>query len=146
LLSHSFNCNTVLPNGQTVGDVVRQLRAELENIANEALQNPNNPNPSGEIAGAFAGIAEPGGPIDFKNNFRGPANATTLGQAGNFTYYAIGSGILPNWELDAGATAYALWSAIRGQKSFSSLTGSMYSDASAAAVRNAALAANGCDE
>lgn len=94
--------------------------------------------------GAFFSIAISNGPIDFKNNFRGQANGAMLGQAGNFTYYAIGTGIFPNWELDAGAGAYGLYSAALGRKPFSSLTGPMFSDASAASVRNAALASNGC--
>jgi hypothetical protein len=66
----------------------------------------------GEITGAFYPIVKSNGPIDFKNNFRGLDNAATLGQAGNFAYYAIGSGILPNRELDGGAAFYALRAAI----------------------------------
>ena len=141
---NKVSCSTVLPNGQTVGQVVNQYRNQLQSIANEALNNPNNQNPLGEITGAFYPIAKSNGPIDFKNIFRGQANGAMLGQAGNFAYYAIGTGILPNWELDAGAGAYALKSAIFGNKPFSSLTGPMFSDASAASVRNAALASNGC--
>lgn len=93
---------------------------------------------------AFFTVAGSNGPIDFKNNFRGQANAAMLGQAGNFAYYAIGAGIYPTWELDAGAGAYGLYSAALGRKPFSSLTGPVFSDASAASVRNAALASNGC--
>jgi RHS repeat-associated protein len=145
--ANKISCNTVLPNGQTVGDVVRQQRARLLSVANDAVVTANTgmpSNPFGEITGAFYPIAKSNGPIDFKNNFRGQANGAMLGQAGNFAYYAIGAGILPNWELDAGAGAYALYSAFRGQKSFSSLTGPMFSDASAVSVRNVGLAANGC--
>ncbi len=50
--------------------------------------------------GSFGYFVRPGGPTDFKNLFRGQANAAFLGQAGNFAYYAIGSGYLPNLELD----------------------------------------------
>jgi hypothetical protein len=96
-----------------------------------------------QITGEFAAIAWPNGPIDFKNKMTG--NRATLGLAGNYAYYAIGSGILPDTELDAGAGAYGLYSAVRGQKSLSSLTGPLFSDASAAAVRAAALSANGCN-
>ena len=142
---NNVSCSTVLPNGQTVGQVVNQYRNQLQSIANEALNNPNNQNPLGEITGAFYAIAQPHGPIDFKNGVAGQGgNGATLGQAGNFAYYAIGSGILPNWELDAGAGVYGVLSAAFGSKSFSSLTGPMFSDASAASVRNAALASNGC--
>jgi RHS repeat-associated protein len=145
--ANKVTCNSALPNGQTVGDVVRQQRALLENVTNDAVATADMgtpSNPLGEITGAFYPIVEGNGPIDFKNNFRGSGNAAFLGQAGNFAYYAIGSGLLPNWELDAGAGAYALYSAVFGQKPFSSLTGPMFSDASAASVRNAGLAANGC--
>jgi hypothetical protein len=135
------NCGTVLPNGQTVGSYVQQYRADLQNAAeNDASEaNPFT------VAGSFLAIAQPYGPIDFKNGAAGQGgNGATLGLAGNFAYYAIGSGIVPNWELDAGAGAYGVLSATFGPKSFSSLTGPMFSDASAASVRNAALASNGC--
>jgi len=141
---NSVSCSTMLPNGQTVGQVVNQMRSQLQSVANGAAQNPNSTNPLGEITGAFYSIARSNGPIDFKNTFKGLASAGALGRAGNFAYYAIGSGILPNWELDAGAGAYALYSAALGRKPFSSLTGPMFSDASAASVRDAALASNGC--
>jgi len=39
-----------------------------------------------------------GGPIDFKNIFKHKADPVLLGQAGNFAYYAIGSGYLPTTE------------------------------------------------
>jgi len=86
------------------------------------------------------------GLIDFKNNFKGKANAGMLGQAGNFAYYAIGSGFLPSRELDTGAGLYGLYSAIFGNKHFSDLTGPMFSDTSAASVRDAALASNRCKQ
>jgi RHS repeat-associated protein len=137
----NVNCNTVLPNGQTVGNYVQQYRAQLQSTANASGVDDQQ---VGSTTGAFLSIAGSNGPIDFKNTFRGQANAAMLGQAGNFAYYAIGSGILPNFELDAGAGAYAFYSAVRGRKPFSSLTGPMFSDASAASVRNQGLAANGC--
>jgi RHS repeat-associated protein len=51
---------------------------------------------------------------------------------------------IPNGLLDLGAGAYAVTAAAFGPKPFSSLTGPMFSDASAAAVRNSALSSNGC--
>ncbi|MCE3589917.1 hypothetical protein LXJ59_25330, partial [Escherichia coli] len=92
----------------------------------------------------MASIAWPNGPIDFKNNFRGQAEAGMLGRAGNFAYYAIGTGIISNAILDAGAGAYAISSPLRGHKSWSTLTGPMFSDQSAASTRDAALASGGC--
>lgn len=35
----------------------------------------------------------PNGPLDFKNNFRGQGDAGFLGQAGNFAYGAVSSGM-----------------------------------------------------
>jgi hypothetical protein len=131
----------VLPNGRTVGSYVRQYRAELQNVADAEGADDQQ---FGATTGAFAAIVPSNGPIDFKNKFRGKANGATLGLAGNFAY-SIGAGILPDTELDAGAATYALYSAIRGQKPWSSLTGPLFSDASAAAVRAAALSANGCN-
>ena len=85
-----------------------------------------------ELTGAFGYFVRPGGPTDFKNIFKGQAQAPFLGYAGNFAYYAIGSGYLPNSELDAGAGAYASTLAALGSKQFSQLTGPFFSDASAA--------------
>lgn len=132
--------NTVLPDGQVLGDVVLKYREALRDAMTEALQNPLCDDPVGESLATMLSIAMPGGPIDFKNNFKGQGDAVTLGLAGNYAYYAIGSAIIPTKILDAGAGSYALYSAIRGQKDFSSLTGPLFSDASAYSVRNAALA------
>jgi hypothetical protein len=131
--------NTVLPDGQTLGAIIIQYRSQLQDMMNLALQNPMCDDPVGEATATMYLIAKTNGPIDFKNNFRGEADGTMLGLAGNFAYYAIGSGILPDSVLDAGAGLYALKSVWNGQKQFSSLTGRMYSDASAASVRDAAL-------
>lgn len=138
------NCGTVLPNGQTIGDVVRQQRASLltTELVAEASLYPATVAPA--VLGQFISIVRPGGPIDFKSEFRGQANAALLGQEGNFTYYAIGTGILSPFALDAGAGAYGLLTAIFGSRHFSDLKGPMFSDASAASVRNPGLASNGC--
>ncbi len=135
-------CRSVLPNGQTVGDVVASQRAQLQSVFDSTLQTEGGPL-FAEV-GTFAAIAGSHGPIDFKNNFAGQANASFLGSAGNFADYAIGSGYIPNGLLDFGAGTYAVTAAVFGPKPLSSLTGPMFSDASAAAVRNAALASNGC--
>ncbi len=142
-----ITCNTALPSGQTVGDVVRQERAVLQNSLDAAMNaaRAGSPiDPTLAIMGTLSAIARPSGPIDFKNGFRGKADSAFLGQAGNFAYYAIGFGYLPNRVLDAGAALYAVISAVRGQKPFSALTGPMFSDSSAAAVRDPALSSTGC--
>ena len=137
------DCNTVLPDGRTVGDYVRQYRSQLQSIANDQMQDPMGSASPGALSGAMFSIANVGGPIDFKRKFRGQANGGMLGQAGNFAYYAIGSGIIPTFELDAGAAGYSLYSLIFGGKKFSDITWRGI-DTSAASVRDLALAANGC--
>ena len=141
------NCDTVLPNGETVGDVVRKERAVMQQaLANSmlaaALGAPSDP--FATILATFLTIALPNGPIDFKNDFTGQANGTFLGDAGNFAYYAIGWGFLPNSLLDAGAGAYGVLTATFGQRKFADLTGPSYSDSSVARVRAPALASDGC--
>jgi len=144
-----ITCDTVLPDGRTIGDVVRQQRAVLQGIVDSTIRADQfgaDSDPVSALSGQLLSIAWPNGPIDFKNNFKGEGDAKFLGQAGNFAFYAIGSGYLPNWELDAGASAYSVLSATFGRKPFSSLTRPGLIDASAAAVRGAALAANGCEQ
>ena len=144
-----IDCDTVLPNGETLGQVVQQERGIMQNAFDAALlanQKGSESDPLLQVAGTFFSIVRSNGPIDFKNNFRGQANANLLGQEGNFAFYAVGSGYLPNQLLDAGAGAYGLLTAIFGSRPFSDLTGPMFSDSSAASVRDLALASNGCSE
>ena len=97
------------------------------------------------MAATFGSIARDYGQIDFKNGAAGRGgNGAILGQAGNFAYYAIGSGYLSPTTLNAGAGAYGIVSALLGRKPFSSLTGPLFSDASANATREAGLATPGC--
>jgi RHS repeat-associated protein len=139
------NCSTVLPNGKTVGNYVQQFRADLDSVIHAS--NSTEGDNSGLAATAtFVAIVKGGGPIDFKNIFKGQGDPTVLGEAGNFAYYAIGSGLLPDIELNAGATIYGIYAVATGQKPLSELTGRGYSDSSADAVRNTALAANGCKQ
>lgn len=144
-----ITCDTALPNGQTVGDVVRAQQAQLQSVFDSALQAEGGPL-FAEL-GAFLAIAQPHGPIDFKNSFSGKANDQLLGDAGNFAYYATGSGYIPDKILDFGAGSYGVVAATaRALKlsnqgpSYSDLTGPMFSDRSAASVRNTALNSNGC--
>ena len=139
----AVNCNSLLPNGKTIGDVVRSERAALQEVedAQMALLKAGvQVQPLAALSGAFLGIVLPHGPIDFKLLFKGADDPAYLGRAGNFAYYAIGSGYLPDTELDLGAGAYAVWAG----KPISTLTGPGFSDKSAASVRDAALASQGC--
>jgi hypothetical protein len=142
-----LDCNTTLPNGNTVGDTVREQRAKLDDIENANFDSAGFTGFTflNKLA-AFLGIAQSNGPIDFKNKFRGQGDSRTLGDAGNFAYYATGSGYIPKILLDAGAGAYALYSAANGQKQLSQLTGRMFSDQSADRMRNPALNSNGCSK
>ena len=142
-------CGTVLPNGQTVGAVVRQQRAILQNAFNASAaqaQTGTPSNPLGYQLGAFTSIALPNGPIDFKKGQTGQT-FVQMGLAGNFAYYAIGAGYFSPSTLDAGAGAYGLIAAAFFPHStvhFSDLTGNFFSDSAAAQMRGPGLAANGC--
>lgn len=153
--AQDITCNTPLPDGNTVGDYVRHYRAILQQRYDEAVtsmrDNSGNPfggvsgNPLGNVSGAFGNIVRDNGPIDFKNKFpQNKSGGVNLGHAGNFAYYAIGSGFLPDAELDIGAGAYGISKLFRKKAPLSSLTGRMYSDDSARSQREAGLAANGC--
>jgi len=134
------SCQSKLPDGRTIADVVKGLRSQLQQSITAQINV--NGNPAAAMTGTFAAMAWPNGPMDFKNTMRGKASPSFLGEAGNFVYYAVGTGYFPASVLDSGAGAYALFSAARGQKPFSSLVGPMYSDASAASVRSDGL--KGC--
>jgi RHS repeat-associated protein len=98
----NISCSTKLPNGQTIGQVVQK---SLANIANAA--GPYDAGGAGEF-GAFFATVQSGGPIDFKRNFKGSASPAFLGDAGNFAYGAVASGIgyaRPFAEFGAGAYA-----------------------------------------
>jgi hypothetical protein len=133
-----------LPSGQTVGEVIHQERAEILNNWRKALDN-GQPSEIGPITGYswlgdFVQRALPGGPMDFKNRFRGgKEDAGTLGRAGNFAYYAIGDGFVPRGLLDFGAAGYALWQRATGGKTSSDITLPKFIDKSAYAVRDKAL-------
>jgi len=145
----NINCNTKLPNGQTVGDVVRQQRAVLQSAFNQAAaqaQTGSPSNPLGYELGAFTAIIGPNGPIDFKKGQSG-TTFVQMGLAGNFAYYAIGSGYFSPNTLDAGAAFYALTAAAFFPHStvhFSDLTGHYFSDSAANMMKGPGLAANGC--
>jgi RHS repeat-associated protein len=102
LCDQTPNCNTFLPNGQTIGQVVQNSVATIQLIGSL------DPYGAAELA-AFAATAAPHGPIDFKNNY-GPDPTGFLGAAGNFAYGAIASGIgYPQSVAEAGAGLYAAY-------------------------------------
>jgi hypothetical protein len=144
--------NFVLPDGQKLEDVIQQHRSDLKDTVDRLQSDPQSLDGGlGYAAGHYLGMAWPDGAIDFKNRFRGQGDPIDLGKAGNFAYYAIGSGILPDAVLDAGASAYNVYKKFKDSTSKSkqndSAAGMKQSndatfspDASALSVRNHALA------
>lgn len=127
-----------LPNGQKLGDIIQKHRADLQGAVKRLQDDPNSLDGGlGYAAGHYLGLARPHGDIDFKNNFKGRADPDDLAKAGNFAYYAIGSGILPDRMLDAGASAYNLYKHLTLQNRDNS--SAFEPDASAKSVRDAAL-------
>ena len=128
-----------LPDGQKLGDVIQQHRSDLQGKVEQLQNDPESLDGGlGYAAGHYLGMAWPHGSIDFKNQFQGQGNATDLGRAGNFAYYAIGSGILPDAVLDAGASAYNFYKSVTGQSKDNSNMSEP--DDSAQSVRDQALA------
>jgi len=131
-------CSTVLPNGKTLGQYINQGRAQMQASKAPLL--------------TFASIARDYGQIDFKNGAGGRSVlATSLGQDGNFAYYAIGSGFLSPNMLDFGASVYAVAATVpypgHSGKPFSTIgNGPMLIDDSAASMRSAGLATPGCPQ
>lgn len=105
-----------LPDGQKLKDVIQRHRSELLDTVERLQTYPESADGGlGYATGHYLSMAWPHGALDFKNRFKGRGNATDLGKAGNFAYYAIGAGILPDAVLDAGASAYNLYKTLTGQ-------------------------------
>jgi RHS repeat-associated protein len=129
----NVGCNTVLPNGKTVGQVVQSSIANIQSAAGDYDLGG-----VGEF-GAFIATVQSRGPIDFKNNFKGQANPTSLAAAGNFAYGAIASGLGYSKSFaEFGAGAYA---AKNRKLNFSNPFGE---DNSAAQNLPAGFASGGC--
>lgn len=114
LLAQSQNpkvgCGSVLPNGQTVGQVVNQVTQAIDAAESNAAQAGGGPLGPG-LAEYYVDV-NTNGPIDFKNNFRGQANPGFLGDAGNFAYgaisgYVFGAGSFGQYVALSGAGYYA---------------------------------------
>lgn len=133
----------ILPDGQKLGDVIQQHRSDLKDTVDRLQNDPQALDGGlGYAAGHYLGMAWPNGVIDFKNRFHGQGDPIDLGKAGNFAYYAIGSGILPDAVLDAGASAYNLYKKIidTNPEMKQNNNATFSPDASAQSVRDHALA------
>jgi RHS repeat-associated protein len=140
--TNNINCGTKLPNGQTVGDYVRAARNQMNSI--QGTGSP--PLDAYHMLTTFKGLVGGGSSIDFKNTMAGQAPIELLGNAGNFAYYAIGSGYFSAGILDMGAGGYAIKSAFipSSPVTFSALTMPYGQDTSAKLQEGPGLAANGC--
>jgi RHS repeat-associated protein len=116
------DCNTVLPNGQTVGNLVGRTVA--------AFDRSTRDNPGSEV-GTFAALVGPDSAIDFKNRFRGLASAGFLAAAGNYAYGAIANRTVGGTIGRVGAGAYGVSTALFGSRKFSDLRGPFGMDSSA---------------
>lgn len=95
------DCGSTLPNGMTVQYYVGTAIANINST-------PDDPAGAGKLA-AFIKTVNSRGLIDFKNNFKGQADAAFLAAAGNFAYGAIASGIgYSQGFAEFGAGAYAI--------------------------------------
>ncbi len=123
------NCRSILPNGQSVGQVVRSI---VSNIQIQAALGQSQ-------FGVFIAAALPNGPEDFKNNF-GPDKTGYLGAAGNFVFGAVAAGVgYSQATAELGAGFYA--TAIKSQPNFSN---PYFEDADAAKFVPAGYATGGC--
>lgn len=108
-----INCNSALPDGSTVGSRVTALSNQINDAAGSAQMNstPYGPAPSLSMQSPVSVIQQVYSGTNFKLMFRGQANATFLGDAGNFAYGAVSANIgVPLIGAELGATVYALWS------------------------------------
>ena len=115
------DCNSKLPNGKTVGQVVNTLVSIIQNKFDNNL-------------GAFVAAVISNGPIDFKNGSQGrgtAADARFLGAAGNFAYGAIANRTVGLTVGNIGAGVYGLSTAIFGDRKFNDLTTPFGMDSSA---------------
>jgi hypothetical protein len=104
------NCDTVLPNGKTVGQAVNQVVQAINQTMSDTEQAGGDPLAAGLVDYFFD--VNSNGPIDFKNNFRGQASPGLLGDAGNFAYgaisgYMFGTGSFGQYIALSGAGYYA---------------------------------------
>ena len=133
----------ILPDGSRLGTVIQQQRFALQDSMAQAQNDPQTTDGGlGNAFGQYIAAVQPHGPMDFKNQFQGQDDPNKLAKAGNFAYYAIGSGIFPDAVLDAGASGYNLVKTVIGKLTGGKTDGSnpLGPDKSAQSVRDQALA------
>lgn len=111
------DCSSALPNGSTVGGNVQQVDSNIDQTEISVAEAGGDPSAAG--FGVYLASVGSNGPLDFKNNFRGQADAGFLGQAGNFAFGAVsahlfGSGSFGQYIALSGAGVYAIGAGKKG--------------------------------
>ncbi len=108
------DCDTRLPNGETIGDIVRFAVEDTLRMETGIMSN------TGFVASVISKMAVytlPKGPLDFKNRFQGQADPTFLAASGNFAYGAYVSAIAGPQVSNFGAKFYGKITGLLGLKS-----------------------------
>jgi RHS repeat-associated protein len=108
-VANHITCDTVLPNGQTVGDWVRQLSNGINQAAQDAsTSTPDGPSP---VLTPDLIAQQVYSSTNFRNMFGGPgANYPFLGDVGNFAYGAVSANIgVPLWGAEMVGGGYSLF-------------------------------------
>lgn len=103
-------CDTVLPNGRTIGAEVRGAVEDTLSFSSPLVFS--NADYSGQMLSKIALYTFSFGPLDFKTRFRGQGKsvglvAEDLSAAGNFAYGAYTALFVGEEVGDLGATGYA---------------------------------------
>jgi hypothetical protein len=95
-------CDTVLPNGQTVGDWTRQLSNGINQAAQDTPFGSIPPSPGSVADQVFASTL-------FRDIFRAPGvNYKQLGDMGNFVYAGVSANLgVPLWVTEVVAGRYS---------------------------------------
>jgi RHS repeat-associated protein len=110
------DCNTVLPDGKTVGDIVR---GAIDDTLTAGADVGSNTDYAASVQGKMAFYTFPKGPLDFKNIYRGRGDPASLAAAGNFAYGAYVSALAGPSVSNFGAKLYgtvAGWLGLKASK------------------------------
>jgi RHS repeat-associated protein len=107
------DCDTVLPNGKTIGESVRSAVADTL-IPNGFVGSLTDY--AASLTQDFVSYVIPYGPLDFKNRFKGQGRPGALADAGNFAYGAYVSALAGASVSNFGAKLYATGSYYLGLK------------------------------
>ena|ERR1035438_3383948 len=101
-------CNTVLPDGSTIGSHVRSVVNSVNNSAQLMVATENEESPS--VSNLVSMISQVYSGTNFRTMYGGPgANYKFLGDAGNFAFFAINAKIgVPLLAAELAAGAYSI--------------------------------------